>query len=319
MFCEYYIEINQKGGEVMKLDGFTTERRNPNTIHLDNMSALEIVSVMNEEDKKVPVAIEENLEKIAEVSQLVAEAFTKGGRLIYIGAGTSGRLGVLDASECVPTFGVPASQVVGIIAGGDIALRHAVEGAEDSKTLPIEDLKNIGLSDIDVVIGLAASGRTPYVIAGLEYAAEVGAKTVAISCNKGSKIGEAARIAIEVEVGPEVLTGSTRLKSGTAQKLVLNMITTTSMVLSGKAYENLMVDVQMSNEKLEVRAENIVMEATGVDRESVRATIDEAQGQVKTAIVMILTDKNYEEAKSLLDQNGGHVRATINDKGGKKG
>lgn len=302
----------------MNLNEFTTETRNHNSMNLDEMNALEILSIMNEEDSKVPMAIRSNLEEIAKLVEWVSESFQNEGRLIYIGAGTSGRLGVLDASECVPTFGVSPEQVVGIIAGGDIALRIAVEGAEDSLSLAQEDLEKIELNNRDIVIGLAASGRTPYVIGGLQYANSIGCRTAAISCNKNSKIGEIADLAIETEVGPEVLTGSTRLKSGTAQKLILNMITTAAMVLTGKAYQNLMVNVQISNEKLYVRAQNIVMESTGVSRERAVETIKLANNNVKLAIVMILTGLDVKEAKVLLDQNGGHVKATIKNKGGDK-
>ena len=295
----------------MQLESFMTEKRNVDSMNLDEMSALEIVTIMNVEDAKVPVAISNHLDVIATVSENVAQCFMNRGRLIYIGAGTSGRLGVLDASECVPTFGVSPEQVVGIIAGGDRALRHAIEGAEDSLTLAQEDLERIQLNTNDIVIGLAASGRTPYVIGGLKFAKEIGCKTAAISCNQQSEIGKIADFSIEIEVGPEILTGSTRLKSGTAQKLILNMITTTAMVLSGKVYQNLMVNVQMSNEKLEVRAQNIVMESTGVSRDLAKEMISQANNDVKLAIVMILTDLNAQEATKLLNQNNGHVKTTI--------
>lgn len=299
----------------MNLDKYMTENRNPRTMNLDQMSAKDIIKVMNEEDRNVLDAIEKHIDRIALLAEWIAEAFYDGGRLIYIGAGTSGRLGVLDASECVPTFGVSPEQVVGIIAGGDKALRIAVEGAEDSLTEARESLVDLNLNDRDIVIGLAASGRTPYVIGGLEYANSVGCKTGSISCNKDSEIGRIAKLAIDVEVGPEVLTGSTRLKSGTAQKLILNMITTTSMVLTGKVYENLMVDVQTSNAKLIVRAQNIVMEATGVSREEAIEFIKLAGNDVKLSIVMILTGLDLNQSKLLLDKNGGHVRAAITQKG----
>lgn len=299
----------------MNLTKYTTENRNPQTMNLDQMTAREIISVMNEEDKKVAEAIEEHIDKIAQLAEWVAEAFYIGGRLIYIGAGTSGRLGVLDASECVPTFGVSPEQVVGIIAGGDKALRVAIEGAEDSLTEATESLQSLNLNEKDIVVGLAASGRTPYVIGGLDFANSVGCKTASVSCNKDSEIGKIVKLAIDVEVGPEILTGSTRLKSGTAQKLVLNMITTASMVLSGKAYENLMVDVKTSNEKLIVRAQNIVMEATGVSREVAIEYINLAENDVKSSIIMILTGLDLEQSKILLERNGGHVRASIKEKG----
>lgn len=295
----------------MDLSRMTTEKRNAATMDLDQMSALEIATVMNQEDRNVPLAIEKALPQIAETIEAVENAFRQGGRLFYIGAGTSGRLGVLDASECPPTFGVDAGMVVGLIAGGDHALRFPIEGAEDSRELCVEDLKARELCSKDVLVGIAASGRTPYVLGGLEYAKSLGCKTAAIACNKGSAVGAAADIAIEVEVGPEVLTGSTRLKSGTAQKLIVNMISTGAMVRIGKAYHNLMVDVVQSNAKLQVRAENIVMEATGVEREKARETIDAADGKVKTAITMILANCSKDEALALLEKANGRVRDAI--------
>lgn len=295
----------------MDLKSMTTETRNPHTMALDTMSSLEIITEMNREDAAVPQAIAAELPQIAQAVDWVVAAFAAGGRLFYMGAGTSGRLGVLDAAECPPTFGVPAEMVVGLIAGGDAAFLKAVEGAEDSRALGEEDLKAHALCSADIVIGIAASGRTPYVLGGLAYARSVGCKTAAIACNKGSAVGAAADLAIEVEVGPEVLTGSTRLKSGTAQKLILNMISTASMVRSGKAYENLMVDVIQTNEKLCVRAENIVIDATGVSRAAARRAIDEAQGSVKTAITMILAGCSAVEAESRLAAAGGHVRRAI--------
>ncbi len=293
------------------LKKYTTEGRNPNTMNLDEMSALEIATAMNNEDKRVPEGISEILPEIAKAIDTIAAAFENGGRLIYFGAGTSGRLGVLDASECPPTYGVSKDQVVGIIAGGDNALRNAAEGAEDSKELAVEDLKKLNISEKDVVVGIAASGRTPYVIGGLEYAGSLNAKTIAIACNKNSKIGEVADIALEAVAGPEVLTGSTRLKAGTTQKLILNMLSTGSMVRTGKAYQNLMVNVVQSNKKLEARAENIVMDSTGVDRATARKFIDEADGSVKLAIVMILTNSDVERANELLKQGRGHVKQAI--------
>ena len=238
----------------LNLTGMTTEKRNPRTMQLDTMSELEIVTTMNEEDARVPLAIAKKLPQIAQAAHWAAEAFEQGGRLFYMGAGTSGRLGVLDAAECPPTFGVAPGMVVGLIAGGEQAFLKAVEGAEDDRALGQSDLEAYGLNAKDVVIGIAASGRTPYVLGGLAYARSVGCRTAAIACNTGSEIGRAADLAIEVEVGPEVLTGSTRLKSGTAQKLILNMISTASMVRTGKVYQNLMVDVMQNNEKLHTRA-----------------------------------------------------------------
>lgn len=295
----------------MDLNNMMTETRNPDTMHLDEMSALEIVTAMNREDRKVPEGIEPVLPQIAAVVETVEAAFRNGGRLFYLGAGTSGRLGVLDASECPPTFGVEPGMVVGLIAGGDRALRFPIEGAEDSRELGRKDLEEHDLCARDVVVGIAASGRTPYVLGALEYARSIGCKTAAIACNKGSAVGQAADIAIEAQVGPEVLTGSTRLKAGTAQKMILNMITTGAMVRIGKAYQNLMVDVVQSNEKLETRAENIVMAATGVERSQARQTIDAAGGKVKLAITMILTGRDVEQAAQLLEEAGGRVRDAL--------
>ena len=296
---------------MVDLTKMATENRNMSTMNLDIMSPLEIVTAMNVEDRKVPIAIENTLPQIAKVVEIVEEAFQKSARLFYMGAGTSGRLGVLDASECPPTYGVPDTMVVGMIAGGDRALRYPIEGAEDNKILGKEDLEKYDLTKDDVVIGIAASGRTPYVIGGLEYAKKLGCHTAAISCNKGSEIGQVAEIAIEAEVGPEVLTGSTRLKAGTAQKLILNMITTASMVRIGKAYQNLMIDVVKSNEKLCRRAENIVMEATGVERMEARQCIDKAEGSVKLAVIMILAECDVWKARELLEKSKGHVREAI--------
>ena len=295
----------------LNLKGMTTERRNPRTMQLDTMSELEIVTAMNDEDARVPLAIAKKLPEIAQAARWAVEAFEQGGRLFYMGAGTSGRLGVLDAAECPPTFGVDPGMVVGLIAGGEKAFIKAVEGAEDSRELGRQDLESHHLTQKDFVIGIAASGRTPYVLGGLAYAKETGCRTAAIACNPGSAIGKAADLAIEVEVGPEVLTGSTRLKSGTAQKLILNMISTASMVRTGKAYQNLMVDVMQTNEKLHTRAENIVMDATGVERAEARRAIDAAGGSVKCAITMLLANCTAQEAKSRLEAAGGHVRTAI--------
>ena len=296
---------------MIDLTKLTTEQRNPETMNLDRMSPLELVETMNKEDQKVIEAVKEVLPEVAKVIEWTTEALRSGGRIIYMGAGTSGRLGVLDAVECPPTFGVSPDLVVGLMAGGEKAFVKAVEGAEDSDTLGTEDLKNIGLNEKDVVIGIAASGRTPYVIHALRYARSLGVKTAIIACNKNSEMSKEADIAIEPVPGPEVLTGSTRLKAGTAQKLVLNMISTGSMVGTGKAYENLMVDVMQSNEKLKTRAENIVMEATGCEREKARAAILDAKGSVKLAITSILLDTPVEEAEKALAEAKGHIRKAI--------
>lgn len=295
----------------LDLSQLVTEMRNPHTMNLDQMSPLEFVQVMNQEDAKVIAAIEEVLPQVAQAIEWVAKAFEAGGRLIYMGAGTSGRLGVLDAAECPPTFGVPPSQVIGMIAGGCRAMTDAVEGAEDSSTLGEQDLRHIKLSPRDVVVGLAASGRTPYVIYALRYAKAVGAHTIALACNRPSEIGREADLAIEPVVGPEVLTGSTRLKAGTAQKLILNMISTGSMVRTGKAYQNLMVDVQASNQKLNERARRIVMEASGCSLDEAKRALTAADGEVKTALVMVLVGASADEARERLAASGGHVRGAM--------
>lgn len=295
----------------LTLDNLLTEARNPQTMELDSMTPLEIVTAMNREDARVPESIRPQLPNIARCVAWATEAIRSGGRLIYMGAGTSGRLGVLDAVECPPTFGVSPDVVVGLIAGGEGAFVKAVEGAEDSRELGKADLEAIGLTQKDLVVGIAASGRTPYVLGGLAYANSLGCKTAAISCNPGSALGKEARLAIEVAPGPECLTGSTRLKAGTAQKLILNMISTATMVGCGKAYSNLMVDVMQTNEKLVVRAQNIVMEATGVSRDSAKEAIALAGGSCKLAVTMILADCTVEEAKERLERCGGSVRQAI--------
>ena len=299
----------------LKLDKMTTESRNQKTMDLDIMTPLEIVTVMNEEDLLIPAAIKPHLPEIAQVASWGTEAITNGGRIFYMGAGTSGRLGVLDASECPPTFGVDPDVVIGLIAGGEQAFIKAVEGAEDDRDLGRQDLIDHDLTDKDVVVGLAASGRTPYVLGGLEYANSVGCHTAAITCNANSELSAAAETGIDIVIGPEVLTGSTRLKAGTAQKMVLNMISTAAMVGAGKTYGNLMVDVQQTNEKLRVRAHNIVKQATGAADETINIALKEALGSCKTAIVMILADCNAEDAKERLEKANGHVREAITEKG----
>ena len=295
----------------LNLKNMSTESRNPNTMDLDMMTPLEIVTVMNQEDARVPAAITPALPQIAQCVTWAMESIQSGGRIIYTGAGTSSRLGVLDAVECPPTFGVAHGVVVGLIAGGASAFDRPIESAEDSPELGRKDLMDINLEKRDIVIGIAASGRTPYVLGGLAYAREKGCRTVGISCNPGSPVGRAAELAIEVVPGPECLTGSTRLKAGTCQKLILNMISTATMVGCGKAYQNLMVDVMPSNEKLVVRAQNIVMEATGCDRDTAAETIKQAEGSVKTAITMILAGCSLAEAKERLEKARGHVREAI--------
>lgn len=293
------------------LSTLITEQRNPNSKHVDSLSALEIVQLMNEEDKQVPLAIEKCLPQIAQAIERIVAAFQQGGRLVYIGAGTSGRLGVLDASECPPTFGVSPEMVKGIIAGGERALRHPIEGAEDSKTQAVVDLQTIQFSSKDVLVGIAASGRTPYVIGALEYAKSLGSVTVSIASNPNSAMANIVDIAIDTVVGPEVLTGSSRLKSGTAQKLVLNMLTTASMILMGKCYQNLMVDVQASNEKLKARAIRIVMQATDCDKALAEETLKLADQNAKLAIMMILSGLDRAQAEALLEKHHGKLQLAL--------
>lgn len=298
---------------MLDLSKMTTETRNPNTMNLDAMTPLEIMTAMNNEDAKVHTAIGKVLPQIAQAAQWAGEVFTNGGRLIYMGAGTSGRLGVLDASECPPTFGVSHNTVVGLIAGGEIALRNAVEGAEDNALLGRQDLIDHNLTDKDVVIGIAASGRTPYVLGGMAYAKRVGCKVAVVVCNNSSEMANVADLAIEIIVGPEVLTGSTRLKAGTAQKLVLNMISTAAMVCIGKVYLNLMVDVQPTNEKLRVRARDIVMQAAKTDGQTAAKALRESDYNVKTAIVMILCHCDSKTAQKKLQGSNGHVRGALKE------
>ena len=293
------------------LSTLITEQRNPNSMHVDSLSALEIVQLMNEEDKQVPLAIEKCLPQIAQAVECIVATFQQGGRLVYIGAGTSGRLGVLDASECPPTFGVSPEMVKGIIAGGERALRHPIEGAEDSKTQAVVDLQTIQFSSKDVLVGIAASGRTPYVIGALEYAKSLGSVTVSIASNPNSAMANIVDIAIDTVVGPEVLTGSSRLKSGTAQKLVLNMLTTASMILMGKCYQNLMVDVQASNEKLKARAIRIVMQATDCDKALAEETLKQADQNAKLAIMMILSGLDRAQAETLLEKHQGKLQLAL--------
>ena len=300
-----------KNALLQQLNQLITEQRNPNSMQLDSLSAQELVALINREDQQVALAIEKWLPQIASAVEKIVAAFERGGRLVYVGAGTSGRLGVLDASECPPTYGVKPEMVVGLIAGGDYALRHPIEGAEDNVQQGQADLEEIDFSARDVLVGIAASGRTPYVLGALNYAKQLGATTVSIASNPNSKMAEVADIAIETVVGPEVLTGSSRMKSGTAQKLVLNMLTTASMVLIGKCYQNLMVDVQASNEKLKARALKIVMEATECDNDAAANVLAKANGQVKLAILMQLSGLDALEAQSLLDKSNGKLRQAL--------
>ena len=289
------------------LEKLTTESRNENTLNIDKVSTLEMVKIINNENKKVAFAVENELENIAKAIDGIVDRINRGGRLIYIGAGTSGRLGILDASECPPTYGVSEELVQGIIAGGKEAIFRAKEGAEDSEELAITDLKDKSLSENDVIVGLAASGRTPYVIGGLKYANDIGALTISVTCNGDSEVSKVAQISIAPIVGAEVVTGSTRLKAGTAQKLVLNMLSTGAMIKLGKVYGNLMVDVKATNEKLVERAKRIVCEATGVERGQAEKTLKETNFDVKLAIFMILSGLNINDAKEKLSKNKGYI------------
>ena len=296
---------------MVDISKITTERRNDSTKNIDIVSTCEMLKMINDEDKKVPLAVEQAITQIAEVVDVVTEAFRNGGRLFYVGAGTSGRLGVLDASEVPPTFGVDNQMVIGIIAGGDRALRHAIEGAEDCKEEAVRTLKKYHLNKKDVVIGIAASGVTPYPIGAVEYANKIGAASGCITTSHDSEIAKIAAHPIEAITGAEPLTGSTRMKSGTAQKLILNMITTASMVKLGKVYENLMIDVQMSNNKLVSRARGIVMEVTGVTPEVAEDYLDKF-GSVKHAIFAILSQiQEKEKIEQILNQHSGNIRESL--------
>ncbi|MDG2952466.1 N-acetylmuramic acid 6-phosphate etherase [Exercitatus varius] len=296
---------------LQSLAQMVTEQRNADSMDIDRLNALEIVKIINREDQRVPLAVERCLPQIAQAVEKIVAAFRRGGRLIYIGAGTSGRLGVLDASECPPTYGVSPDMVVGIIAGGEQALRRPIEGAEDNPQQGQTDLEKIRFSAKDVLIGIAASGRTPYVIGALNYAKSLNAVTIAVASNPGSAMAKIADIAIETVVGQEVLTGSSRMKSGTAQKLVLNMLTTASMILMGKCYQNLMVDVQASNEKLRARALRIVMQATECSEETAQQTLQRADNNAKLAIMMILSGLEKAAAVQLLNRHQGKLRQAL--------
>lgn len=294
-----------------QLGSLITESRNEHTMQIDTGSTSEILQQIHEEDRKVADAVQKVLPEIEQAVDFAVDSFQKGGRLIYLGAGTSGRLGVLDAVECPPTFSTSPDMVIALMAGGENAFIKAVEGAEDRADLGEEDLKKKGLTENDTVIGIAASGRTPYVIGALDYARSAGAKTVALSCNPGARISQSAELAIEVITGPESLTGSTRMKAATAHKMILNMISTASMIKMGKVYENLMVDVNVSNYKLKERAAGIIMAVTGCTREEAGQALDEAGNEVKPAIVMVHTGLPFTEAKALLDGANGFVRQAI--------
>lgn len=290
-----------------------TEQPNPNTQGIDQMTALEIVQTINAEDQTVALAVQNALPDIAAAIEAIVERLMRGGRLIYVGAGTSGRLGVLDAVECVPTFGTPPDLVQGFIAGGEGALVRAVEGAEDQPELAQADLAAINLGEADGVVGIAASGRTPYVLGALTYARQQGAKTIAIACNVPAPILDLAEIAIGVPVGPEVIAGSTRMKAGTAQKMVLNMLSTGSMIQLGKVYGNLMVDVQVTNEKLAGRARHLVMRLAQVDALTAQTLLEKAHNNVKAAVVMHHKSVSYDAALAMLHAFDGHLRQVIGD------
>ncbi|WP_406105766.1 N-acetylmuramic acid 6-phosphate etherase [Streptomyces sp. NBC_01003] len=294
-----------------QLATLTTEAFRPELSEIDRLSTVEIAQIMNGEDASVPTAVAEQLPQIAAAIDGTAERMARGGRLVYAGAGTAGRLGVLDASECPPTFNTDPSEVVGLIAGGPSAMVKAVEGAEDSKELAAQDLDALGLTADDVVVGISASGRTPYAIGAVEHARGRGALTIGLSCNADSALAAAADHGIEVVVGPELLTGSTRLKAGTAQKLVLNMLSTITMIRLGKTYGNLMVDVRASNEKLRARSRRIVALATGADDAAIEAALAATDGEVKNAILVILGSVDGPTAARLLTDSKGHLRAAL--------
>lgn len=293
------------------LTKLVTESRNNASEAIDTLSTLDMLKVINNEDKKVALAVEQTLPAIAQAVDAIAAAFSQGGRLIYIGAGTSGRLGILDASECPPTYGSAPEQVVGLIAGGHQAILKAVENAEDNVEMGVDDLKAIHFSAKDVLVGIAASGRTPYVLGAMAYARSMNATVACVSCNPQSPMTEAADIVITPVVGAEVVTGSSRMKAGTAQKLVLNMLTTGAMIRLGKIYGNLMVDVEATNAKLVERQKQIVMQATDCDREQAEMALNACEGHCKTAIVMILTGVDSDTSKALLQQNKGYIRPAI--------
>ncbi|GEL77763.1 N-acetylmuramic acid 6-phosphate etherase [Tenuibacillus multivorans] len=295
-----------------RLTKLTTEMYNSKSNHLDQMSTGEILRLMNEEDRLIPAAIEKVLPHVEKVIEAVYEAFKNDGRLFYVGAGTSGRIGLLDAVECPPTFSTSSDKVQAVLAGGPDAMMVSVEGAEDDPELGAQDLKERHLNERDVVIGIAASGRTPYVKGALSYASDVGATVVSLTSNENAEISKHADIAIEVMTGPEILTGSTRLKAATAHKMILNMISTASMVKYGKVYQNLMVDVNATNYKLRERSKQIICEATQVTYDEAEEVLEETNYEVKPAIVMILANVDYNAAKRLLDQTNGFVRDAIN-------
>jgi len=296
----------------MNLEQLLTESRNPNTLTIDQESSLEIVTLINQEDHKVPLAIQAILPEIAIAVDCIVSVLQSGGRLFYLGAGTSGRIGILDASECPPTYGTNPELVQGIIAGGPQAILRAVEGAEDSPLLAKEDLQNKQLTSSDILVGIAASGRTPYVLGGLQYAKSLGCKTISLTCTPSSQMGTIADLSLAVLTGPEVIMGSTRMKAGSAQKMILNMLTTATMIRLGKVYSNLMVDVQATNHKLEERAKLIVSLATGIDLNQASIALTRAKGSAKLAIILLLTGASPEEGCQLLEESKGFIPNSLN-------
>lgn len=297
-----------------EITSLSTEQINPNTINIDLVETEEILRMINNEDKLVPFAVEKEIPNITKAVEIIVSSIKNGGRLIYVGAGTSGRLGVVDAAECPPTYGTDPNLVIGLIAGGREAMFVAQEGAEDNTNGAIEDLKGIQLTSKDVVVGIAASGRTPYVKSAVNFAKSMGCKTVMISTSKRQKVlemGIKADVLITPEVGPEVIAGSTRMKSGTAQKLVLNMLTTASMIRLGKTYQNIMVDLQQTNQKLVERSKNIIMRICNVDYDKATELLTNSKGRVKNAIVMQLLNVDYEKSVELLEKSEGNIRRTI--------
>lgn len=295
----------------INLEKIGTECRNPRTREIDTLSTLEMVKLINQEDQMVIDAVQKVSDDIAKAIDAIVVSLKKGGRLVYIGAGTSGRLGVLDASECLPTFGVGEESVIGIIAGGDRALRYPVEAAEDSEESIIKDLQAIGFNAQDILCAIASSGRTPYCLGGIRYAQSVGASSISLACVSNSEIGKIADISIEAVVGEEVITGSTRMKSGSAQKMILNMLSTGAMIKLGKVYSNLMVDVRSTNAKLIERSRRMLMDATDCDYETAVHYLSAANGHVKSAIVMVLLSVDFVEATQLLEKYNGHIRQLL--------
>lgn len=291
----------------MKISNLETERRNKNSMAIDRVDTLEMVKIINQEDQKVALAVEKATDQIAQAIELATERFNQGGRLIYVGAGTSGRLGVLDATELTPTYSVPKERAFGLIAGGQEAMFKAVEGAEDSKDLAIEELTKVNLAPEDILIALAASGRTPYTISDLEYGNQIGALTISITCTSNNEMSAIAQVPIEVIVGPEVVTGSTRMKAGTAQKMVLNMLSTGIMIKTGKVYQNLMINVQATNQKLVERSLNILTEALEISHEQASDLFEQAGQKVNTAIVMYYQHLTRQQAEDFLIKNNGRI------------